>query len=217
MARVVVIGGHGRTGILIVEKLMAAGHDVLATIRNPRHMADLVKRGAETIVLDLAASSLDDFVIAFRGADAMVFAAGSAAGETSELDNIGTRRTVRAAKNAGIKRYLSVSAIGASTGLSTRGMSDEMKDYYKQKRLAAGHIHRSGLDWTILEPGELIDEPAAGKVTLSEEALEETFVTREDVAEVAVALLFEKKSYGHAYQLTRGKTPTRTAIKKVLG
>ena len=212
----VVIGGHGRTGILIVEKLVAAGHEVLATIRNPKHMADLVKRGAETIVLDLAESSIDDFVIAFRGADAVVFAAGSAAGETSELDNIGTRRSVRATKNAGIKRYLSISAIGASTGLTTRGMSDEMKDYYKQKRLAAGHIHRSGLDWTILEPGELIDEPAAGKVTLSEDALEETFVTREDVAEVAVALLFEKKAAGHTYQLTRGKTPIATAVKKVL-
>ena len=54
-------------------------------------------------------------------------------------------------------------------------------------------------------------------MTLSEEALEETFVTRADVAAVVVALLPEKKAIGHAYQLTRGKTPIKTAVKTVLG
>ena len=54
--------------------------------------------------------------------------------------------------------------LGASTGVSTRAMSDEMKDYFKQKRAAARHITGSTLDWTILEPGELTDGPATGKV-----------------------------------------------------
>jgi uncharacterized protein YbjT (DUF2867 family) len=215
--RIVVIGGHGRTGILVVEKLLAAKHAVVATIRNPKHMADLVKRGAETVLLDLDKSEFDDIVFAMKGADAVIFAAGSAAGESSELDRKGTLRTVRAAEKAGVKRYLSISSIGASTGLSTRAMNDEMKDYYKQKRAAAKHITGSSLDWTILEPGELIDEPGTGKVTLSEEALEETFVTRDDVASVVVALMTEKKAAGHAYQLTRGKTPIKTAVRKVLG
>jgi uncharacterized protein YbjT (DUF2867 family) len=215
--RIVVIGGHGRTGILVVEKLLAAKHAVVATIRNPKHMADLVKRGAETVLLDLDKSEFDDIVFAMKGADAMIFAAGSAAGESSELDRKGTLRTVRAAEKAGVKRYLSISSIGASTGLSTRAMNDEMKDYYKQKRAAAKHITGSSLDWTILEPGELIDEPGTGKVTLSEEALEETFVTRDDVASVVVALVTERKAAGHVYQLTRGKTPIKTAVRKVLG
>jgi uncharacterized protein YbjT (DUF2867 family) len=215
--RIVVIGGHGRTGILIVEKLLAEKHAVVATIRNPKHMADLVKRGAETVLLDLDKSEFDDIVFAMKGADAVIFAAGSAAGESSELDRKGTLRTVRAAEKAGVKRYLSISSIGASTGLSTRAMNDEMKDYYKQKRAAAKHITGSSLDWTILEPGELIDEPGTGKVTLSEEALEETFVTRDDVASVVVALVTERKAAGHVYQLTRGKTPIKTAVRKVLG
>ena len=57
MSRIVVIGAHGRTGLLIVEQLLKAGDSVVAVIRNPRQMADLVKRGAETVLLDLEASS----------------------------------------------------------------------------------------------------------------------------------------------------------------
>ena len=215
--RVVVIGAGGRTGRLVVEKLLADKHSVVGTIRSSKHMADLVKAGAEVALLDLDKTDFDEIVFCLKGADAVVFAAGSAAGETSELDRRGTLRTVRAAEKAGVKRYLSVSAIGASTGMSTRQMNDEMKDYYKQKRAAAKHITGSSLDWTILEPGELIDEPGVGTVTLSEDAIEETFVTRADVAAVVVALLPEKKAAGHAYQLTRGKTPIKTAVKKVLG
>ena len=215
--RVVVIGASGRTGRLVVEQLLAGKHSVVGTIRNSKHMAHLVKAGAEVALIDLDKTGFDEIVYVMRGADAVVFAAGSAAGETSELDRKGTLRTVRAAEKAGVERYLSISAIGASTGMSTRQMNDEMKDYYKQKRAAAKHITGSSLDWTILEPGELIDEPGVGTVTLSEAAIEETFVTRADVAAVLVALLPEKKAIGHVYQLTRGKTPIKTAVKKVLG
>ena len=214
--RIIVIGGSGRTGILIVEKLVAAGHSVVATIRNPRHMAETVKRGAETIVLDLDKSPLADFTTTMKGADAVVFAAGSAAGESSALDRIGTRRTVHAAENAGVKRYLSISAIGASTGLSIRSMNDEMKDYYKQKRAAAKFITSSSLAWTIIEPGELLDTPGTGKVTLSEAALEPAPVTRADVAAVTVAVLAEPRTAGHTFQLVNGDTPIATALKAAL-
>lgn len=217
MSRIVVVGGHGRTGLLIVERLLADGHDVLATIRNPRHMAGLARRGAEAIALDLEASPLHDFVTAFTGADAIVFAAGSAAGEGSALDRKGTVRTLRAAKKAGVTRYFSISSIGASTGLSTRGMSEEMKDYYRQKRLAGKHITGSGLGWTILEPAELTDDPGTGKVHLAEDAIEETPISRADVATVAVALLADSKAIGHVYQLAGGKTAIKTAIRKALG
>ena len=214
--RIIVIGGSGRTGILIVEKLIAAGHAVVATIRNPRRMADMVKLGAETVLLDLDKSAFDDIVFAMKDADAVVFAAGSGAGESSALDRKGTLRTVRAAEKAGVKRYLSVSAIGASTGLSTRSMNDEMKDYYKQKRAAAKFITSSSLAWTILEPGELLDTKGTGKVTLSEAELKPAPVTRDDVAAVTVAVLGEPKAAGHTFQLVNGDTPIAAALKAAL-
>jgi len=215
--RVTVIGGHGRTGLLLVEQLLAAGHQVVATIRNPRHMADLVKRGAETRLVDLDKSDFDTIVEAMQGTDAVIFAAGSAAGETSELDRKGTLRTVRAAEKAGVKRYVSVSAIGASTGLSTRGMSAEMQDYYRQKRAAARYITGSTLDWTIVEPAGLIDDAGTGKVTASLGRLEEKPITRADVAAVVIAALGEKQAIGKAIQLTGGTTPIAKALQGALG
>jgi uncharacterized protein YbjT (DUF2867 family) len=214
--RVTVIGGHGRTGLLVVEQLIAAKHRVVATIRNPKHMADLVKLGAETMVVDLEKSPFDEIVTAMTGSDAVIFAAGSAAGEGSALDRTGTLRTVHAAEKAGVKRYVSVSSIGASTGLSTRSMDDEMKDYYRQKRAAAKHITGSTLVWTIVEPGELTDDASTGKVTASLEAIEPKPIPRADVAAVVVATLSEPRSIGKAIQLTGGPTAIKSALKAAL-
>lgn len=216
--RIIVIGASGRTGSLVVKALIATRHNVVGTIRSAKHMPALVKAGAEAALIDLETSGFDDIVFVMKGADAVVFAAGSAAGETSELDRTGTLRTVRAAEKAGVKRYVSISAIGTSTGLSTRTMSDEMKDYYKQKRAAGKHITGSTLDWTIIEPSELTDEKPAGKVTLTEAAIDEpTAISRADVAAVTAAVLAEPKTIGHVYQLAAGKTAIKTALTKVVG
>ncbi|MGN6684807.1 MAG: NAD(P)H-binding protein, partial [Devosia sp.] len=121
MSRIVVIGAHGRTGLLIVEQLLKAGDSVVAVIRNPRQMADLVKRGAETVLLDLETSSGPEFAAQFKGADGIVFAAGSATGESSAIDSKGVRKTLRAAEKAGVRRYVAISSIGASTGMKLSG------------------------------------------------------------------------------------------------
>src|ERR1700748_1402473 len=128
MSRVVVVGGHGRTGMLIVQALVANGDAVVATIRDPKQMADMVKAGAETVILDLEQSTGPEFAFVFKGADAVVFAAGSSVGQTSELDSKGVRKTLGAAKKAGVKRYLAISSIGASTGMKLSGewATDEM-------------------------------------------------------------------------------------------
>jgi len=215
--RVTVIGGSGRTGKLIVEQLIAAKHEVVATIRNSKHMAELVKLGAETQLVDLDTSAFDTIVTAMKGTDAVVFAAGSAAGEGSALDRKGTLRTVRAAEKAGVKRYVSVSSIGASTGLSTRSMSDEMKAYYKQKRAAAKHIAASTLDWTIVEPAELTDGKGTGKLTASLQRIDETPIARADVAAVVIAVLGDKRSVGKAIQLAGGGTALKAALDRALG
>ena len=214
MSRIVVIGGHGRTGIEIVKQLVAAGDSVVATIRNPKHMADLVKAGAETFVLDLEKSTGPEFSVAMAGADAVVFAAGFGTGESSALDRSGTVKTLRAAERAGVRRYVTISSIGASTGMRLSGDWDtaEMRDYYKQKRAANAHVRSSGLDWTIVEPGELTDAKGTGKVSLSEAAIEESSISRTDVAAVVVAVLAAPKTIGRTFQLVAGKTPIAKAI-----
>ncbi len=218
MSRIVVIGGHGRTGILVVEQLAARGDSVVATIRNPKQMADIVKLGAEPVVLDLDKSTGPDFQKVFRGADAIIFAAGSGTGESSALDRTGTVKTVRAAARAGVSRYVTISSIGASTGMRLVGewATEEMRDYYKQKRAANKALRASTLDWTILEPGELTDDKGTGKVLLSEAAIETGPIPRADVAATVVAVLAEPKSIGRVFQLVGGSTAIVAAVKKAV-
>jgi uncharacterized protein YbjT (DUF2867 family) len=214
--RVVVIGGHGRTGIEIVKQLVAAGDHVVATIRSPRHMADLVKAGAETWVLDLGHSTGPEFANVMKGADAVVFAAGSAEGDVnSDIDRTGTLKTVRAAKKAGALRYISVSALGATTPTPEKWLDSElMRNYYKAKKAANKHVRDSGLDWTIIEPGGLTDGKLTGKVTLAQDGVAPDKISRSDVAAVVVAALATPSSKGRTFQVIGGKTAALEAVAK---
>jgi uncharacterized protein YbjT (DUF2867 family) len=217
MSRIVVIGAHGRTGKLIVDQLIKNGDTVVATIRNPRHMAPLVKAGAETVILDLDKSTPRDFAVSFTGADAIVFAAGSGDNEPSAIDRKGVTRTVNAAEKAGVKRYVAISSIGASTPVPKAWNTPTMKEYFAAKKAGNKKIKSSSLDWTIIEPGELTEGKPTGKVTLSTEALDfgslkNVKIARADVAATVVAALKTPKSAGKIFQIVGGTTDIQKAV-----
>jgi uncharacterized protein YbjT (DUF2867 family) len=217
LSRIVVVGGHGRTGKLIVDQLIKNGDTVVATIRNAKHMADMVKAGAETVMLDLETSTGPEFATTFKGADAVVFAAGSGENEPSAIDRKGTLKTVRAATKAGVKRYVTVSALGATTPVPKQWNTPDMKDYWAAKRAGNKTIRASGLDWTIIEPGELTDGKGTGKIALAEDGIEVGKIARADVAATVVAVLKTPKTKGKTFQIVGGKTPIAEAVQKAVG
>jgi uncharacterized protein YbjT (DUF2867 family) len=175
-------------------------------------MARLVKAGAETWMLDLDKSTGPEFAAVMIGADAVVFAAGSGDNESSEIDRTGTLKTVRAARKAGVARYVTVSALGATTPVPQKWDTPEMADYWKAKRAANKYVRESGLAWTIIEPGELTDSKATGKVTLALEGVEVGKISRADVAAVVVAALATPASKEHIFQIVSGKTAIAEAV-----
>ena len=218
MSRIVVVGGNGRTGQLVIDLLLKAKHEVVATVRNSAHVARLIKKGVETHLVDLDASPLENIEHAFAGADAVIFAAGSAEGESSAIDRKGVQRTVRAASKAKATRYIAISALGASTAMPKGfGESKEMKDYYAAKKTANKLVRNSSLFWTIIEPGGLTEGKPTGKVAISEgKDIENKSLSRADVAAVTVAVLNEPKSVGHTLQLIGGSSTIATALKNAL-
>lgn len=56
----------------------------------------------------------------------------------------GTRNTLEAARAAGIRRYLHMSALGTTRGSGSR--------YFEAKAEAEGLVRASGLEWTIFRP-----------------------------------------------------------------
>jgi uncharacterized protein YbjT (DUF2867 family) len=87
--------------------------------------------------------------------------------------------------------------------------------YLRAKAAADADIRaRDDLDWTILRPGRLTNDPGTGRVTLAE-STGRGDVTRDDVAAVLAALLTEPGTAGRTLELIGGDTPIAEAVKAV--
>lgn len=208
--RVVVAGGHGQIGQRLLRLLAERGHQAVGLVRNPDHVPDLVALGAEAVVADLEADA--DVTAAIEGADAVVFAAGagpgSGAARKRTMDLGGALKLIDAAKVAGVSRYLMVSAMGTSDPAA----GGPMQPYLEAKAEADTALRDSGLDWTILKPGGLTNDPGTGRVALAERLGRRGQVPRDDVAAVLAAAIAEPATVGHELELLAGDTPIPEAI-----
>jgi uncharacterized protein YbjT (DUF2867 family) len=214
--RVVIAGGHGQIAMQLERLLAARGDDAVGIVRNPDHVADLEKVGAKAVVLDLERSSVDDLVPVLSGADAVVFAAGAGPGSGSaRKDTVDRDAAVLLADGAlaaGVRRYVMVSAIRADEGDPD---SDEVfQVYLRAKGAADAYVREQDLDWTVVRPGRLTDEPGTGQVRLGPD-VEYGEVPRADVAATLLGVLDDPATAGKQFNLVGGGTPVATALTDV--
>src|SRR3984957_7807357 len=168
--RIVIAGGHGKIALLLERLLAERGDRAVGLIRNLAHVADLEMAGAEAVVCDLEVASVDDVVALLSGAVAVVFAAGAGAGSGAPrkdaVDRAASVLMADAAERAGVRRFVQISAMGA--GQPPRPGTDEVwAAYITAKAAAEADLRSRDLDWTILRPGHLTDDPATGRVRLA--------------------------------------------------
>lgn len=116
MARIALIGGHGKVALLAEPLLVDAGHSVSAIIRNPDHRADIEATGATPVVADVETMDTEALTQLLGDHDVVVWSAGAGGGKpdrTYAVDRDAAIRSMDAAKAAGIKRYVMVSYLGA--------------------------------------------------------------------------------------------------------
>jgi uncharacterized protein YbjT (DUF2867 family) len=228
--RVVVAGGHGKIAMLVERLLADRGDEAVGLIRNPNQAGDVEATGARAVVCDLEAASVEDLAAHLAGADAVVFAAGAGPGSgiarKDTVDRAAAVLLADAATAAGVRRYVQVSSInadaapppGAETGdVSPReATGDVFGAYLRAKKAAEDDLRARPLDWTILRPGRLTDDPPAGTVTLAPH-VDSGAVTRADVAAVIVALLDTPASIGTVLELVGGDTPVAEAVAAAVG
>jgi|SRR5829696_8348127 len=207
---VLVAGGHGQIARHLLRKLAAAGHHGRGLIRNPDHAADLEADGATPVLCDL---ERDDPAPHVGTADAIVFAAGAGPGSGPErkrtVDYEGAVKLIEAAESLGVRRYVIVSSMGADDPASA---SNEMRPYQQAKHDADEALANSSLDWTIVRPGRLTDEPGAGTVDLAPRLGRYGEVPREDVASVLLAMLGAENTARGTYELLGGDVPVEDAV-----
>ncbi|MER5434188.1 SDR family oxidoreductase [Streptomyces sp. NPDC002588] len=216
--RIVIAGGHGQIALRLERLLAARGDEVAGIIRRSEQAGDLLAAGAEPVVLDLESASVEAVAERLRGADAAVFAAGAGPGSgVTRKDTVDKGAAVLfadAAVRAGVRRFLIVSSMGADP----RHEGDEVFDVYlRAKGEADAHVQGlDSLDWTVLRPGALTDDPGTGLVRL-EAHTGRGAVTRDDVAAVLAELLDTPATSGLTLELIGGSTPAPVAVKSVAG
>jgi uncharacterized protein YbjT (DUF2867 family) len=206
---VVIVGGHGKIALLLERLLAERGDSPRGIIRATDQAKDLEEIGAEPIVLDV--ENVDDISDALAGSDAVVFAAGAGPGSgparKRTVDYGGAVKLADAAQRQEIRRYLMVSAIGAN---HPDRWTDQMRPYYEAKAEADKYVTESGLDYTIVRPGRLTDEPGTGSVAVDGSG--SGSVTREDVAAVLLECLTAENTIGKAFDLLNDGTPIPEAV-----
>ena len=213
--RVVIAGGHGKIALLLERLLTERGDQAVALIRNPAHVTDARKAGAEAVICDLEAASADEVAVLLAGADAVVFAAGAGPGSGAprkdSVDRAGSVLMAEAAERAGVRRFVQVSSMGA--GQPPRPGTDEVRSaYITAKTAAEADLRARDLDWTILRPGGLTDAPATGRVRLAPPPVPAGTVPRADVAAVIAALLDNPGTQHQTLELVSGNSPVATAV-----
>jgi uncharacterized protein YbjT (DUF2867 family) len=149
---ILVVGGTGRLGRAVDSLLVAAGHQVRIMARGksqpfPQKMAD----GVELLHGDLASAA--DCRKAVAGCTEVVFAAsgfGIKDSSPREVDRDGAIRLVRAAAAAGVRHVVMMSMHGAAP--------DGPIDYLRCKAAAEDAVRSSGMDWTIVRIGALLEQ-----------------------------------------------------------
>ena len=212
--RVAIAGGHGKIALRLARRLADRGEEVRSLVRNPDHDTDVREAGAEPVVCDLEQENEQHVADAIRGADAVVFAAGAGPGSGPErketMDYGGAVKLIAAARTAGIRRYLMVSSMGADPDAEGEGFAV----YLRAKGRADAELAASGLDFTIVRPGRLTDEPGSGRVQLGER-VPRGEVPRDDVAAVLAACLGEPGTIGRTVGLVAGDVPVDEAVRSV--
>ncbi len=214
MTRIAVVGAHGKVGQLVLRLAVERADEAIGIIRNPEHIEELEQLGAEAQIVDIESATAEELAQAFVGADAVVFSAGAGGGSGPErkrtVDYGGSVLTAEAARLAGVRRVVQVSAIGVDEPLEDDAAEDWVA-YVEAKREADEQLRAADLDWTIIRPGGLLDEPATGRVALAER-VERGSVPRADVAAVVLAAVLDDRTIGKQWELVSGEHSIDEAI-----
>ncbi|GGT52798.1 NAD(P)H-binding protein [Actinomadura citrea] len=213
---IVIAGGHGQIALRLSRLLAARGDTVLSIIRNPGHAEDVRDTGAGPVVCDLESATADEVADHLTGADAVVFAAGAGPGSgVARKDTVDRGAAVLAAdaaERAGVRDFVQISAMGAGEPPAP-GRDEVWEAYIRAKGEAEDDLRRrDALDWLILRPGRLTDDPPTGLVALAEPPIGHGAVTRDDVAAVIAALLDAGDVRRHTLDLLNGATRIEDAV-----
>jgi putative NADH-flavin reductase len=193
--RILVIGAAGRTGRQIVERALGHGHDVTALIHN-------TPLPIENEALNVVQGDVRDLDVVRRavvGHSAVAFALSQGSGAGADIHEAGIATVIQAMAECMVSRLAAVSAAGTFArndkklpfGYRTL-VATAMRAVYDDLEAMEMRIMASDLDWTIVRPVGLTDDPPGGRYRVSLDGsllAKASRISRADVASVVVKAL----------------------------
>ncbi|WP_158863792.1 SDR family oxidoreductase [Leifsonia sp. AG29] len=216
MSRIAIVGAHGKVAQQLMRVLYDQGDDFVGIVRQDEHAEDVYRLGGEGVLLDIEKGDAHALARAVDGCDAIVFSAGAGPGSGVDrkrtVDYGGSVLSQQAAAEAGIDRFVQVSAWGVDSPVA-EDADPQWRAYVEAKRDADAELRASGLAWTILRPGALTIEEGTGSVTLGH-SVPRGSIAREDVARLIAACLADPDTVGRQWEVVAGPDPIPEALRR---
>jgi len=218
---ILVIGGTRGTGFLVAQLLDRQGVTVRVLARDQARAAARLGPRVEVVKGDITTE--DTLAPALKAASHIVFTAGCRSGrpvsetQVRSTEYHGVLNTLAAARTAGFAgRFLYMT----SSGVTTRSFLTVCLNLYKGNTLAwrgraEDAIRASGLDYTIIRTGMLLNRPSGRRAVLvTQDALPLSLrhrIARADVAEAFVAALDHPRVRRATFEVVWGRWNRREA------
>lgn len=212
--KIFVVGASGRVASELIKDLVKNGHQVTAASRHPESIVLADDPQVTAVKLDLHAD-VDEIAKVIGNQDAIYFTAGSRGKDLLQTDAFGAVKTMQAAQKNGIKRYVMLSSMHALEPeyWHLEGLAQIM-DYNVAKFFADHYlVHDTDLDYTIVQPTALTEEPGTGKVTFGDKLEKSNSIS--DVAKVLAEVLEYKNTIKKVIMMSSGNTAIKDALAKV--
>jgi uncharacterized protein YbjT (DUF2867 family) len=206
---VLVAGAHGQVGIQLTELLAESEHGTYGMVRSRDQIEDIESFGATAVLGDLTEE--EDVERAVEHRDAILFAAGSGGKNVTGVDRDGAISMIDAAEDAGVSRFVMLSAMNADV---PEDSPDALREYLEAKAAADAHLRESSLTYTIVRPGALTDDAPTGEIRVGDD-LDRGEITRADSAQVLAAALEIEATHGETFEVLGGEEPIENALESL--
>lgn len=148
MKKIFIVGGAGKVGRRLAQLLATRGHEPRSLYRRAEQAVELKGLGAIPVLGSLQELDVKRLAQLMGGSDVAVFSAGAGGkggmAMTNAIDGRGLELAVAAARQAGIQRFLLVSAFPES--FRGKEISETFENYMSVKKLA--DVHLAETIWT---------------------------------------------------------------------
>ncbi|HEX3006471.1 MAG TPA: NAD(P)H-binding protein [Bacteroidales bacterium] len=210
MATIALFGASGKTGRILLSKLLLKGHTVKALVRNPAKLANI--KESRLVVVEGDALDEDSVLMTLRNSDAVINVIGHVKGCPPDLQVQASVLIIKGMKKLGMMRLIDLTGSAVTVDGDNPGFFDKMVAFAMKNLLGKAVKHRftdgenhvriiskSKLDWTVVRAPVLLKGKAKGKTRTGLVGHIPGFsLMYEDLTDEIVKIL-EEKSYIRQY------------------